>query len=184
MSIAEKFYREYFKWKYVIECRNKECGRIVVSALERSALPSHYKCDVCEQMERDVFEFDTKPSDIKKVEKFPKGSKLDKEDWKGVNMLISFHNQLLSTQKKFLKNGQIAVDKNRLDAHLKTVKAYIDAMDVIMTEKESNQRGKKIGQAISKLNYSVHTIKHFDLKIPLEDLNGKPIKQIDNEFLN
>ena len=183
MSIAEKFYREYFRYKYCIQCRNDECRRNIICSFERATLPAHYKCDICEQLEKNSFEFDTKPSDIKRYDAFPVGSKLELPDWKTVNMLIVFYNHILSKQKKFLRPGQIAVDKKNLQEHCLVQRRFIAAMDIIMKEPSTNERGKKIAHAITALENTVFKLQHYDLNIPMKKLKGNPIPEINNEFL-
>ena len=116
--------------------------------------------------------------------KIPAGTKFEKEDWRLLNILIRFHNHLLTKGKKYLSPGQIAVDKYRLIAHLATQKQFIAAMDEIMKEPSSVERGKKIGKALNALSNTICALEYFDLNIPMQKLPGKPIKVIGNKLFS
>lgn len=66
-----------------------------------------------------------------------------------------------------LKRGQIAVDKKRLTAHLQMLNKAVKYLDKAMNEPESKDRGKKVAEFCNAIEYSVHTIEHFDLNMPL-----------------
>jgi len=69
-----------------------------------------------------------------------------------------------------LKRGQIGVNKNRLIEHCISLHSSLNYLDKVMLEKESNERGKKIAKAWNAINFSLHTLEHFDLNIPLDKL--------------
>ena len=72
---------------------------------------------------------------------------------------------------KILKYGQVGINKKRLIEHCNIVLNCLNEMDVIMKERESFERGKKVAQSMNKLHFSLHTLKHFELGIDLKKLN-------------
>ena len=66
-----------------------------------------------------------------------------------------------------LKRGQIAVDKKRLTEHLKMLNKAVKYLDKAMNEPESKERGEKVAKFCNAIEFSVHTIEHFDLNMPL-----------------
>lgn len=72
--------------------------------------------------------------------------------------------------KEVLKRGQISVNKKSLTDHCSAVSSVINNIDLIMKEKESVERGKKIAKEMNRLTFTNHTIQHFELNIPLKKL--------------
>lgn len=81
-----------------------------------------------------------------------------------------------------LKRGQIAVNKKSLIDHCQTLHQALNYLDKVMLEKESVDRGKKIAKVYNAINFSLHSIEHFELKIPLDKL-GKKCKLSNKEII-
>ena len=73
---------------------------------------------------------------------------------------------------KILKRGEIAVNRKSLIEHCRVLHEALNYLDSIMKEKESYDRGKKIANVSNEINFSLHTLEHFQLKIPLEKLGN------------
>lgn len=43
--------------KIALTCPNSECGRIIISIDKKSDIPKEIRCEQCEMLERDEFEF-------------------------------------------------------------------------------------------------------------------------------
>ena len=69
-----------------------------------------------------------------------------------------------------LKRGQIAVSKKELFDLIKTIELTENNIDIIMHEKESFERGKKIAKQINHLTNKRQAFQHFQLNIPVEKL--------------
>lgn len=69
-----------------------------------------------------------------------------------------------------LKRGQIAVSKKDLLYLIAVIDSVEKNMDVIMAEKETFERGKKIAKELNRLTYQRHSFQHFQLNIPLKKL--------------
>jgi hypothetical protein len=67
-----------------------------------------------------------------------------------------------------LKRGQISVNKKAIQAHVTTMRNAIKAIDNVMAEKESFERGKKIARITNSIEMSVDFIEHFQLKVPFK----------------
>jgi hypothetical protein len=71
---------------------------------------------------------------------------------------------------ELLKRGQIAVSKKDLLDLISTIQLVENNIDVIMKEKESFERGKKIAKELNRLTFQRHASQHFQLNIPLKKL--------------
>lgn len=69
-----------------------------------------------------------------------------------------------------LKRGQIAVSKKDLLDLISTIQLVENNVDVIMKEKESFERGRKIAKELNRLTFQRHAFQHFQLNIPLKKL--------------
>lgn len=69
-----------------------------------------------------------------------------------------------------LKRWQIVIRKKALVDHCAVVSRVISEIDILMKEKESFERGKKIAKLMNALTFSNHTIQHFELNVPLKKL--------------
>jgi hypothetical protein len=69
-----------------------------------------------------------------------------------------------------LKKGQIALSKKDLLCLIAIIDSVEKNMDVIMREKESFERGKKIAKEMNRLTFQRHAFQHFQLNIPLKKL--------------
>jgi len=74
-------------------------------------------------------------------------------------------------QPKILKRGEIAVNRKALVAHCNVLLAALNEMDIVMKEPESVIRGKKIAAVCNKITFTLHTVKHFELNLPLSKGN-------------
>lgn len=66
---------------------------------------------------------------------------------------------------KELKRGQIAVNKKTLTEHCELLRKELNKIDLLMTEKESVDRGKKIAKVCNAINYSLDKVERFELGI-------------------
>lgn len=73
-------------------------------------------------------------------------------------------------ERKYLKRGEIAVNRKSLSDHCACFSKALDDMDIVMKEKDSFERGKKIALIMNRINFTNHTIQHFMLDIPLKKL--------------
>ncbi len=75
-----------------------------------------------------------------------------------------------------LQRGQIAVNKKSLTEHLNTITSVQDEITKLMTNRDllspakKEQFGKDMAKQWSRLQFSKHSIQHFELKIPLDKL--------------
>jgi hypothetical protein len=69
-----------------------------------------------------------------------------------------------------LKRGQISVSKKDLLYLIAVIDSVEKNMDVVMHEKESFERGKKIAKEMNRLTFQRHAFQHFQLNIPLKKL--------------
>lgn len=76
----------------------------------------------------------------------------------------------MSKEDLKLPRGKILVSKKELVDFVSCVAKYEALMDIVMKEKESFERGKKIAQLMNKLTFARHAFEHFQLKIPLNKL--------------
>jgi len=60
MAVKQKIFRK----KYGILCQNDDCRRLIKSVNNPSEIPATIKCDHCELLERDNFEFQVQKKDI------------------------------------------------------------------------------------------------------------------------
>lgn len=95
--------------------------------------------------------------------------KLTNEQWKVVKMM---HRCLKENNKPKLPNGTIVVNKKKLSEHLDLIQKAVNSMDEIYDNKglSENDRGKKMAMVRNSLEYSTHSIKHFELNIDLKNL--------------
>lgn len=69
-----------------------------------------------------------------------------------------------------LQRGQIAVRKKYLLDLISIIQLVENNIDVIMKEKESFERGRKIAKELNRLTFQRHAFQHFQLNIPLKKL--------------
>jgi hypothetical protein len=67
---------------------------------------------------------------------------------------------------------KIEIESLKLEAFLKSSKAHIRFIDLIMTEPDSRIRGKKIAQEMNRFNFDLDVFLHFECKVPLEKLGS------------
>ena len=98
------------------------------------------------------------------------GEKLTNEQWKVVNMM---HACLKENNKPKLPTGAIVVNKKHLVEHLETVSKAIKQVDTLYQNRAlaDNERGKKVAMVMNALQFSVHSIKHFELNIDIKKLD-------------
>jgi hypothetical protein len=72
--------------------------------------------------------------------------------------------------KKELKRGEVGVNKKELDYLFLVWTSVENNIDVIMAEKESFDRGKKIAKEMNRLTMARQGFQHFQLNIPLKKL--------------
>lgn len=95
--------------------------------------------------------------------------KLTNEQWKVVNMM---HQCLKENNKPKLPHGTILVNKKELTTHLNIIQKAVNALDSIYDNKSlsENDRGRHIAKVRNALELSTHSVKHFQLDIPLDKL--------------
>jgi hypothetical protein len=49
----------FFKKHYSIECKNRDCGRVIFSCEDVKNIPSKINCVICEDDDREFFEWDS-----------------------------------------------------------------------------------------------------------------------------
>ena len=59
--------QRYLRKRYGVICPNEDCHRLITSYSSKAEIPKMIKCEVCEQLERDRFEFYITPKDIMEV---------------------------------------------------------------------------------------------------------------------
>ncbi len=74
-----------------------------------------------------------------------------------------------------LKRGEIAINKKSLVLHCQTLHSCLNFLDKIMKEPESNERGRKIAKIANEINFTLHSVEHLMLNIPLNKLGDKCI---------
>ena len=95
--------------------------------------------------------------------------KIKNEQWKVINMM---HQCLKENNKPKLPIGGIVINKKRLSEHLDIIQNAVNSMDKIYDNKNlsENERGKQIAKVRNSLEFSTHSVKHFELNIELEKL--------------
>lgn len=73
-------------------------------------------------------------------------------------------------QKIKIKRGYLLIKKKSLVDHCAVLSRVLNEMDIVMKEKESFERGKKIAKLMNALTFSNHTIQHFELNVSLKKL--------------
>ena len=93
--------------------------------------------------------------------------KLTNDQWKVVNMM---HQCLKENNKPKLPKGTIVVNKKSLSAHLDLIQKAVDSLDKIYDSKKlsDNERGRCVAKVRNALEFSTHSIKHFELNIPFK----------------
>lgn len=96
-------------------------------------------------------------------------SKLTNEQWKVVNIM---HACLKHNNQPKLPHGTILVNKKHLTEHLNTIQKAVNEMDSICGNNKliPNEIGSLLAKVRNKLEFSTHSIKHFELKIELKKL--------------
>lgn len=92
-------------------------------------------------------------------------TKLTNEQWKVVNMM---HQCLKENNKPKLPMGTILVNKKSLLEHTNCLIKISKGVDIVMKEKESYERGKKVAQLMNQLDFTNDHIRHYELKIPFK----------------
>lgn len=101
--------------------------------------------------------------------------KLTNEQWKVVNMM---HACLREYNTVKLPVGVIMVNKKNLSEHLNHVQRCLNETDKVMLKPEykefsNGKGGSEIAKIWNALNLTMQSIKHFELKIPLDRLNDE-----------
>ncbi len=99
--------------------------------------------------------------------------KLSNEQWKVVNMM---HECLREYNTPKIPHGTILVNKEALVRHLNNVNLCLKSTDDLMLnpkykEFSNSTGGTELAKIWNALNYTMQSIKHFQLNIPFERLN-------------
>lgn len=99
--------------------------------------------------------------------------KLSNEQWKVVKMM---HECLREYNKPKLPQGAILVNRKCLVEHLHCVKTCLKDTDTAMLNPKykdfsNGPGGTEIAKIWNRLNMTMQSVLHFELKVPLERLN-------------
>ncbi len=113
----------------------------------------------------------------RKINKLDPAVKLTNPQWHEVNALHRFLSFCKSEECRIriIEAGGIVVDKKLLEVNLKLQKKFLAGVDETMGNRSISleEKGKRIADLCNRLEFTIDSIEHFELKIPINKLTEK-----------